>query len=126
MPDPWSGRVIGACIEVHRILGLGLLEAAYEECLAYELEQQGLAFTRQQTLPIVYKGVRLDAAFRLDLVVAGALIVELEAVEALQPIHDAQLLTYLRLSGIPLGLLVNFNVPILKQGIRRLVHNYHE
>ncbi|HMA35034.1 MAG TPA: GxxExxY protein [Chloroflexia bacterium] len=124
MPDLYSRVVIGAAIEVHRQLGPGLLESAYETCLCYELEQQGLPVVRQQALPVVYKGVRLDAGYRLDLVVGDQLIVEIKAVEGLLPIHGAQLLTYLRLSGCPLGLLINFNVPILKDGIKRLVHNY--
>ena len=126
MADPYSREVIGACIEVHRLLGPGLLESAYEECLSYELTARGLRHTRQQALPIRYKGMQLDAAYRLDLVVADALILEIKAVAALEPIHDAQLLTYLRLSGLPLGLLINFNVPILRQGIRRLVHQLPE
>jgi GxxExxY protein len=110
---------------VHRELGPGLLESAYEEGLCYELGQAGLRYQRQQELPVHYKGRALDLNYRMDVVVEQALVVELKAVDALQPIHDAQLITYLKLSGIPLGLLVNFNVPILKHGIRRLVHNYH-
>ncbi len=121
-----SAAVIGSGMEVHRRLGPGLLESAYEECLCHELTLRGLAFRRQAALPIRYKGVALDAGYRLDVVVADLLIVELKAVEALLPIHEAQLLTYLKLSGIAVGLLINFNVPILKQGIRRLVHNYQD
>ncbi|MDP2936344.1 MAG: GxxExxY protein [Dehalococcoidia bacterium] len=113
--------IIGAAIEVHRALGPGLLESAYEECLCRELTLRQLPFERQWPLPLVYKGLRLDCGYRLDLVVDNAIIVEIKAVESLQPIHDAQLLTYLRLGGWQVGLLINFNVPVLKQGIRRLV-----
>jgi GxxExxY protein len=116
-----SGKVIGACIEIHRALGPGLLESAYEECLAYELSQMRLRFARQKPLPVDYKAVRLDCGYRLDLVIEDSLIVELKAVNELAPIHEAQLLTYLKLSRLPLGLLINFNVPALKQGIKRVV-----
>ncbi|HYO48831.1 MAG TPA: GxxExxY protein [Chloroflexia bacterium] len=117
-------KVIGACIEIHRQLGPGLLESAYEECLCFELTQQGIHFVRQQPLPVVYKSVHLDCGYRMDVVVENALIVELKTVEHLLGIHDAQLLTYLRLTGLSLGLLINFNVPVLKYGIKRLVNNY--
>jgi GxxExxY protein len=113
--------VIGAAIEVHRALGPGLLESAYEECLCRELELRQVPFERQYALPVEYKGLRLDCGYRLDALVAGCLVVELKAVEALTPIHEAQLLTYLRLGGWKAGLLINFNVPLLKQGIRRIV-----
>jgi len=116
-----SYRVIGLCIEVHRELGPGLLESAYEEALAYELTQAGLAFERQRDMPLSYKGVKLDCGYRLDLVVEGRLIVELKAVNELLPLHHAQLLTYLKLEHRPLGLLINFNVPVVKDGIRRVV-----
>lgn len=116
--------MIGACIEVHRALGPGLLESAYEECLCRELTILGVKFRRQQPLPIVYKGVQLDAGYRLDVVVEDALILELKSVETLLPIHEAQIITYLKLSGIPLGLLINFNVPIIKHGIKRFLNNY--
>ena len=106
---------------MHRALGPGLLESAYEECLCRELTLRQLPFERQWPLPLVYKRLRLDCGYRLDLVVDNAIIVEIKAVESLQPIHDAQLLTYLRLGGWQVGLLINFNVPVLKQGIRRLV-----
>jgi GxxExxY protein len=119
-------RVIGACIEIHRQLGPGLLESAYEECLCYELAQHGLNFERQQALPVVYKGVRLDCGYRLDIVVEDAVILELKTVEKLLPIHEAQLLTYLKLTGLTLGLLLNFNVPVLKDGLRRVVNNYKD
>ena len=116
--------IIGAAIEVHRQLGPGLLESAYEECLARELTIRSVSFERQKALPVVYKGVKLDCGYRLDLLAEGRVIVELKAVEALAPIHDAILLTYLRLSGCRIGLLINFNCATLKNGIRRRVLNY--
>ncbi len=119
-------RVIGACIEIHRALGPGLLESAYEECLCYELSQGGIGFERQKPLPVHYKDVKLDCGYRLDLVVEEKIIIELKAVESLLPIHEAQLLTYLKLSGITLGLLINFNVAMLKQGIKRIVNNFQD
>ena len=115
-----SGKVIGLCIEIHRELGPGLLESAYEECLAYELAQAGLRFERQKPMPVIYKEVRLDCGYKLDLVVEGCLILELKAVTELVPIHQAQLLTYLKLARQPLGLLINFNVPTLKEGVKRV------
>jgi GxxExxY protein len=119
--DPLSGKVIGAAIEVHRALGPGLLESAYQDCMEYELRENGLAVVRQQFLPIQYKKLKLKAAYRLDLIVEGQLIVELKAVEKILWVHEAQLLTYLKLSGIKRGLLLNFNVPLLKDGIKRMV-----
>ena len=119
-----TGLVIGACIEVHRCLGPGLLESAYEHCLCYELSLAGLEFERQKPLPVVYKGVRLDCGYRLDVVVEDSLILELKAVETLLPIHTAQLLTYLKLSQLTLGLLINFNVPVLKSGLRRIANSF--
>jgi GxxExxY protein len=116
-----SGKVIGLCMEIHRELGPGLLESTYEECLAFELAQAGLGFARQRALPVRYKEVQLDCGYRLDFVVEGVLIVELKAVTELLPIHEAQLLTYLKLDQKALGLLINFNVPVLKQGIKRVV-----
>ncbi|HEY4691477.1 MAG TPA: GxxExxY protein [Anaerolineae bacterium] len=113
--------VIGAAIEVHRHLGPGLLESAYEECLCQELTLRKIPFERQRQLPVDYKGLRLDCGYRLDLLVAETVVVEVKAVESLLPIHEAQLLTYLRLGGWRVGLLINFNVPVLKQGIRRRV-----
>lgn len=113
--------IIGAAIEVHRALGPGLLESAYEECLCRELTLRQVSFVRQHQLPIEYKGLRLDCGYRIDILVAEAVVVELKAVETLLPIHQAQLLTYLRLGGWNVGLLINFNVPVLKQGIRRVV-----
>lgn len=121
--DSLSSEVIGAAIDVHRVLGPGLLESAYEECLCHELSVRGIAFERQKPLPVVYKAVHLDCGYRLDLVVADIVIVELKCVERIEPIHDAQLLTYLKLSNLKLGLLINFNVAVLKTGIRRLVNN---
>ena len=119
--DPVSKAVIGCAIEVHRHLGPGLLESAYEKCLAKEMELHGMRFELQRQLPVDYKGLRLDCGYRLDAVVEDTLIVELKSVDALLPIHEAQLLTYLKLSGMHVGLLINFNVDILKCGIKRLV-----
>jgi GxxExxY protein len=116
-----SHQVIGLYIEVHRELGPGLLESAYEEALAYELTQAGLRYERQRDMPLLYKGVKLNCGYRLDLVVESELILELKAANELLPIHDAQLLTYLKLERRSLGLLINFNVPVLKDGIRRVV-----
>ena len=115
-----TGKVIGAAIEVHKALGPGLLESAYEECLSYELMLNKMRFERQKPLPVEYKGVKLDCGYRLDLVVENILIIELKACENLLPIHEAQLLTYLKLTHIKVGLLINFNVPVLKEGIKRL------
>ena len=115
-----SHLVIGLCMEVHREVGPGLLESAYEEALAYELTQAGLSFERQREMPLIYKGVKLDCGYRLDFVVENQLIIELKAVTELLPIHQAQLLTYLKLERRSLGLLINFNVPVLKDGIRRV------
>ena len=119
-------RVIGACIEIHKTLGPGLLESAYEECLCHELRLAGLGFERQRPLPVAYKGVQLDCGYRLDVVIENKLVVELKSVEVLAPIHDAQLLTYLKLSGMTVGLLINFNVPVLRRGIRRIVNHFDE
>lgn len=119
--DPLTQKVIGAAIEVHRHLGPGLLESAYEECLSWELTQAGLKVDRQVPLPVVYKEVRLDLGYRLDMVVANELVIELKTVEKLLPIHQAQLLTYLKLSKFKTGLLLNFNSPVLKDGIKRMV-----
>lgn len=121
-----SETIIGAAIEVHRTLGPGLLESAYEECLCLELGQRDIHFKRQTPLPINYKGTLLDCGYRLDVLVEDAVVIEIKAVESLLPIHEAQLLTYLKLGGWPLGLLINFNTPILTQGIRRRVNNLKE
>lgn len=114
-----SHRVIGCAMEVHYALGPGLLEAIYEECLCHELEQANIRFTRQHRLPVNYKGRTLDCHFQLDLIVDDSLLLELKAVTQLLPVHEAQLLTYLRLSRLPVGLLINFNEVRLKDGIRR-------
>jgi GxxExxY protein len=119
--DPITDRIIGFAIEVHRLLGPGLLESAYEACLCSELQGHGLEYLRQVPVPVNYKGVHLDCGYRMDIVVAQAVVVEIKSIEKLLPLHDAQLLTYLKLSGIRTGLLLNFNVPLLKQGIKRLV-----
>lgn len=117
-------QVIGLCIDLHRQLGPGLLESAYEECLSYELSQAGFCFERQKSLPVSYKSVKLDCGYRLDFVVEDKVVIELKAVETLLPIHEAQMLTYLKLSGLTLGLLINFNVPVLKNGIKRVANNF--
>ena|SRR5579859_4932206 len=116
-----SHEIIAACIEVHhRHLGPGLLESAYEQCLCHELGMRRICYVRQVPLPIVYKGMSLDCAYRLDLLVERKVVVEIKAVERLLPIHQAQVITYLKLTGLEVGLLVNFNVPVLKLGLRRL------
>jgi len=119
--DELTRRVIGCAMEVHRALGPGLLESADEECLCRELELQEISFERQVPLPVNYKGISLACGYRMDLVIQGELVVELKAVDALLPIHEAQLLTYLRLSGIRRGLLLNFHVSLLRDGIRRRI-----
>lgn len=121
-----SGRIIGAAIEVHRELGPGLLESVYEEALCFELSQQGIRFQRQERVPILYKGVRLATDLRLDLIVEEAIIVEGKAKEIITGLDRAQLLTYLRLKNLHLGLLINFNVPVLKEGIHRVVNRLPE
>jgi GxxExxY protein len=118
--------IIGAAISVHKELGPGLLESAYEACLAYELTERKLQIERQKALPVLYRGVKLDCGYRIDLLVENEVIVELKAVESLEPIHDAQLLSYLKLSGCEVGLLINFNVKVLKDGIRRFVNKFQE
>jgi GxxExxY protein len=118
--------IIGGAIEVHRELGPGLLESAYRECLCHELSQRGLTFKKEVDLPVSYKGVKLDCGYRMDIVVEGAVLVELKTVERLLPVHEAQLLTYLRLSGMTVGLLLNFYTPVLKNGIKRMVLNFQE
>ena len=118
-----TGEIIGGAIEVHPTLGPGLLESAYEACLLFELVQKGLTVQQQKPLPVIYKGVNLDCGYRLDLVIDDSVIVEVKAVDQLAPIHQAQLLSYLKLSGREVGLLINFNVKVLKQGIVRMVNN---
>jgi GxxExxY protein len=117
-----SNLVIGAAMEVHRALGPGLLESVYEECLCHELNRREIPYIRQAALPLLYKGIDLECGFRLDIMVDDLLIVELKSVEKIEPIHQAQLLTYLRLARKWLGLLINFNVPLLRDGIHRLVN----
>ena len=119
--DRLSNRVIGCAIEVHRHLGPGLLESAYEQCLSYELQQSGIPFQTQIALPIEYKQVKLDSAYRIDMLVDNQLIVELKTVETLLKVHNAQLLSYMKLAKIHVGILINFNVDILRKGIKRLV-----
>jgi GxxExxY protein len=118
-----TAEIIGAAIEVHTVLGPGLLESAYEGCLAHELTLANISFERQVPLPVTYKSLQLDCGYRIDFVVEKTLVLELKAVEGLHSIHEAQLLTYLKLGGWPIGLLINFNVPVLKKGIKRMVHN---
>jgi len=116
-----SQAIIGAAIEVHRTLGPGLLESAYEQCLSHEFSLRQIPFERQKELHVDYKGIRLDCGYRLDFLVAGLIVVEVKAIEALLPIHQAQLLSYLKLGGWKLGLLINFHAPLLRQGIKRVV-----
>lgn len=119
-------EVIGAAIAVHRALGPGLLESAYQECLCQELVLRGVPFERQVPLPLEYRGISCECGYRLDLLVAGSVVVEIKSIEAIAPIHEAQLLTYLRLGGWRVGLLMNFNVVVLKDGIRRKVLGLRE
>jgi GxxExxY protein len=116
--------IIGAAIEVHKTLGPGLLESAYEACLCQELELRSIPFRNQLTLPVYYKGRLIDCGYRLDIIVDETVVVEIKAVESLLPIHAAQLLTYLKLGGWSIGLLINFNAQILKHGIKRIIHQY--
>ncbi len=118
--DPLTAQVIGCAIQVHRSLGPGLLESTYERCLVRELGMQGLNFQRQVPVPIHYRGLQLDCGYRIDLLVAESLILELKAIDELHGIHEAQLLTYMKLTGIRTGLLINFNVERLKHGVKRL------
>ncbi len=120
--NPISNRILCAAIEVHRSLGPGLLESAYEECLCHEFQLLGLTFERQKPLPIIYKGVNLECGYRLDFVVEEKVVLELKSIHRLEPIHEAQLLTYLKLSGLKLGILLNFNAPLMKDGIKRIVN----
>jgi GxxExxY protein len=121
-----SSKIIGAAIEVHKKLGPGLLESVYEECICHELSLRGISFERQKPLPVVYKGKKLDCGYRLDIVVEKAIILELKSCEKIEPIHRAQLLTYLKLSGLNLGLLLNFNTPVMRDGIVRIVNELNE
>jgi len=121
-----TGGIIGAAIHVHRELGPGLLESAYEACLAYELVRRGFDIEVQKAVPLIYQGVQLDCGYRLDMVVNNCVIVELKAVERLDPVHTATVLTYLKLTNLQLALLINFNVALLKNGIHRIVLNYKD
>ena len=114
-------QAIGAAIEVHKVLGPGLLESVYEECLCHEFGLRGIHYKRQQTIPIEYKGVQLDCGYRIDLLVENLVILELKSVDSLEPIHEAQVLTYLKLTSLKVGLLINFNLPVLREGIKRLM-----
>ena len=117
--DPYSRRVIGCAIEVHRTLGPGLIESVYEACLCHELTQAGMAFVRQQRLPVIYKGLAVDCDLKMDIVVEQTLVLEIKSVHALHPVHEAQLPTYLKVSGLRAGLLLNFNAVRLIDGVRR-------
>lgn len=121
--DRLSADVIGAAIEVHRHVGPGLLESVYEACLAHEMRSRGMSFEAQVALPVVYKGLRVDQGLRMDMVVGGELVIEIKAVEHVLPVHHAQLMSYLKIANARLGLLINFNVPLLKDGIKRVVMN---
>jgi len=121
LEEKLTEQIIGAAIEIHRHLGPGLLESAYEECLCHELYLHNLKFERQSPLPLEYKGIKLDCGYRMDIVVEEKVVLELKVVDTIAPIHETQLLTYLRLSCMKVGLIINFNVPILKEGIKRIV-----
>jgi len=118
-----TGKIIGAAIEVHKQLGPGLLESTYEECLFFELKERGIKVERQVDIPVVYKGNRLESVYRIDLFVNGEVIVELKSCKKLEAIHEAQLQTYLKLANVRKGLLINFNVPVLKHGLKRILNN---
>jgi GxxExxY protein len=121
-----TSKIIGAAIEVHKILGPGLLESAYEECLCHELSIQGVSFEKQKPLSIDYKGKKLDCGYRLDMVVENAVVLELKSFEKIESIHHAQLLTYLKLSELNIGLILNFNVSLMRDGIVRIVNDLKE
>jgi GxxExxY protein len=121
-----AGAIIGACIKVHRKLGPGLLESAYEACVAYELGELGIHFERQKPVPLIYEDVKLDCGFRADMLVEGRVVAEFKCKETLHPVDHAQLLSHMRLLRVPVGLLINFHVTILKDGITRMVNNYRE
>lgn len=122
--DLLTEKIIGCAIAVHRVLGPGLLESVYEECICFELSLAGLRFERQVPLPVVYKDVKLDCGYRMDIVVEDSVIVEIKAVERLIPVYEAQLLSYLKLANKRVGLLMNFHVPVLKSGLKRIVNNF--
>jgi GxxExxY protein len=119
-----TGLIINAAMKVHSVLGPGLLESAYQACLAHELRKRGLHVAMQVGLPVVYEGEKIELGYRMDLVVEGSVVVEVKSIEAIHPVHEAQLLSYMRLSGIPVGLLINFNVARLRDGIKRMVDGY--
>jgi GxxExxY protein len=125
-PNQLTEKIIGAAIKIHRRLGPGLLESAYETCLAFELQEIGLRVEQQKAVPLVYESVKLECGFRADLVVGGTIVVELKCKEELHPVDHAQVLSHLRLLGLHVGLLINFRVVVLKDGIRRIVNNYEE
>ena len=117
-------KIIGAAMEVHRLIGPGLLESVYEDCMVLELAYQSISFERQKDVPLIYRGIKVGANLSIDLLVEGLVVVELKAVQQLLPVHEAQLLTYLRLTGLKVGLLLNFHVPVLRDGIKRMVNNF--
>jgi len=119
--DPLTERIISAAIDVHKLLGPGLLESVYETCLCHELQIRGIAYERQKSLPVVYKGIRLDAGLRIDIFVEKIVVIELKCVDKIAPVHESQLLTYMRLSGVSTGLLLNFYTPRLVDGIKRMI-----
>lgn len=121
MEDNLTGKIIGCAIAVHKVLGPGLLESSYEECLVYELQNRDLRIERQRAVPVIYKDIKLDCGYRLDILVEDTVIVELKSIEAIAPVHEAQILTYMRWADIKVGLLINFNVTSLKFGIKRFV-----
>lgn len=121
-----TGQIIGLAIKVHRLMGPGLLESVYLTCLCYELKKAGLIVEREKMVPLVYEGLRLDQSYRLDLLVQEKVIVEIKAVECINAVHRAQLLSYLKLTGCPVGLIISFNVELLKEGIIRIVNNFSE
>lgn len=116
-----TSRIIGCAIEVHKLLGPGLLESAYEECLSYELEKAGLKVEKQKALPVVYKEIKLDCGYRMDIVVDNTIVLEIKSVDVLNPVHEAQILTYLKFSEKKIGLLINFNVTLLKNGLKKYI-----
>ncbi len=121
-----TSEIIGAAIEVHKQLGPGLLESAYKECLCKELSLRGISFEREKPIRLEYKGIELECGYRIDILVANSVVIEIKSIEAIAPVHEAQLITYLRLGGWKIGLLINFNVAVLKQGIRRRVLDFRD
>ena len=119
-----TSKIIGCAIEVHKVLGPGLLESAYEECLSYELQKAGLNIERQKALPVVYKDIKLDCGYRIDILVENAVVLELKSIDAVSPVHEAQILTYLKFSEKEVGLLINFNVTLLKNGLKKYIMSH--